>query len=166
MSYNAGNHPEAFCLMQYQCEDGKGPIEWIWNSRDGVTPFTVRSPDGDGLSQHIDWGCDVYAPHYVPSIGQRVFVDLTDARCRELTDARCRYMWARHTDYFPGRSWATVDEMIAEILPTELESVGKGAPDVVVCDERMQAEFVARRATLVMRPRRYGGQRQATRRNG
>ena len=38
-------HKEAFRLMQYQDEhDPNASIEWLWNSRDGVTPFVIDKP--------------------------------------------------------------------------------------------------------------------------
>lgn len=37
-------HPEAFCVMQYFDDDGN--VEFIWNSRDGVTPFVIISRQG------------------------------------------------------------------------------------------------------------------------
>jgi len=35
-------HVEAFCLMHYACDCGHHEV--IWNSRDGVTPFTAPCP--------------------------------------------------------------------------------------------------------------------------
>ena len=48
------NHKEAFCLMQYQCEKCGG-LEYLWNSRDGVTPFMLGCIKCDGMMQHINW---------------------------------------------------------------------------------------------------------------
>lgn len=39
----ARNHKEAYLLMNYRCECGHH--ELIWNSRDGVTPFTLSCPN-------------------------------------------------------------------------------------------------------------------------
>lgn len=65
---------EAFCLMRYASADGE-IVEWIWNSRDGVTPFTVRSRDGSAELTHIDWQHDIRNPYYRPRPGERVFVN-------------------------------------------------------------------------------------------
>lgn len=35
-------HKEAFCLMLYRGVES-GEEEWLWNSRDGVTPFIIWS---------------------------------------------------------------------------------------------------------------------------
>lgn len=58
-------HSEAFHLMQYQNER-TGEIEWVWNSRDGVTPFIIHSRDGKDSMQHIAWKQDIYAPDHNP----------------------------------------------------------------------------------------------------
>lgn len=64
MGLDQFQHSEAFCVMKYdysQRPNKFGPKEepkpsnpiWIWNSRDGVTPFV--SVDG---RTHADWGTD------------------------------------------------------------------------------------------------------------
>lgn len=65
---------EAFCLMLYR--DTAGNEEWIWNSRDGVTPFIVTSKGGLE-SQHVEWYRDRYAPNHKPKPGERIFVNQT-----------------------------------------------------------------------------------------
>lgn len=67
------NHPEAFCLMQYQDTVTK-EIEVLWNSRDGVTPFIIRSRRGNE-AHHINWQQARCVPDYVPQSGMRLFVD-------------------------------------------------------------------------------------------
>lgn len=73
------NHAEAFCLMKYV--DSAGNVEFIWNSRDGVTPFCVRSRQGLE-ARHVDWGADQRLPKHKPRSGDRIFRDMTmeDAR--------------------------------------------------------------------------------------
>ena len=70
------NHAEAFCLMCYQSDDGR-VIEYIWNSRDGVTPFIVLTKDGSKTMQHIDWHRDKCRPHHELQVGDRYFADST-----------------------------------------------------------------------------------------
>lgn len=72
---------EAFMLMKYQ-QKSSGHIEWLWNSRDGISPFTIpppaAAPEGEGLDHymsHADWGEDVIVPNFVPPVGMRVFID-------------------------------------------------------------------------------------------
>jgi hypothetical protein len=66
------HYPEAFKIMQYQCEKC-GEIELIWNGRDGVTPFTIQSKCCGYFASHINWFNDVYKPHHNPQSGERVF---------------------------------------------------------------------------------------------
>lgn len=92
------HHAEAYCLMKYVC-DGKteyrlggskdekleqiktprcGYEETIWNSRDGVTPFSISCPKcGGSLLHKGPWRADAFAPYHVPAAGSRIFTDLT-----------------------------------------------------------------------------------------
>lgn len=76
-------HFEAFCLMTYETADG-AIMERIWNSRDGVTPFCIRTVDGSEEMQHVRWREDTYAPNHRPEPGDRVFCDMTEPRARAL----------------------------------------------------------------------------------
>ena len=51
------NHGEAFCAMSYRCENGCKEV--LWNSRDGVTPFTLRCVECGGVMEHVNWRDDV-----------------------------------------------------------------------------------------------------------
>lgn len=77
-------HAEAYKLMNYRCEDC-GRHEVLWNSRDGVTPFSIDCPDcGDGMSMsHVDWNLDRFMPFLRLAKGQRYFTDMTRERARE-----------------------------------------------------------------------------------
>lgn len=132
------NHPEAFCLMAYQAEGApESPIEWIWNSRDGVTPFIVHSGDDDGVPlQHVEWERDIYAPRYAPSIGQRVFIDLTREAGERYLRARIDRQWESMSE-----RWATPAEAYEALIGGVIEAVDKRQPNVVVADERMQRAF-------------------------
>lgn len=76
-------HREAFHIMNYRCECGHH--EKLWNSRDGVTPFSIPCPVcGDGMGMaHVDWKHDVFAPIFFPPVGSRYFADMTIERARE-----------------------------------------------------------------------------------
>lgn len=84
-------YPEAFMLMQYETDDGK-TTEWIWNSRDGVSPFCVHTPDGQEM-MHVRWNEDRYAPNHVPKPGDRIFVTVTAERARELAISQVERFW-------------------------------------------------------------------------
>lgn len=75
--------PEAFKIMNYCCECGNH--EKLWNSRDGVTPFSIPcSVCGDGMGMvHVDWHKDIFAPIFTPPAGSRYFADMTIERARE-----------------------------------------------------------------------------------
>jgi len=66
---------EAYRLMKYvNPEDGF--IEWIWNSRDGISPFMTLDKRNGGMMQHVDWHEDMFIPNFVPAIGSRIFMNL------------------------------------------------------------------------------------------
>jgi hypothetical protein len=69
------SHKESFALMQYQ-NKRTGEIEVLWNSRDGVTPFGIRSRDGQDEMSHVNWREDKCMPDRKPEPGNRIFVNL------------------------------------------------------------------------------------------
>lgn len=107
------HHAEAFRLMKYRAPNGE--IELIWNSRDGVTPFIVRLRSGNE-AQHVDWRGDLLAPDYVPRLGERIFVDLTDGRAREIARSRVELFWD-HPQCPAREQWPSKDVAVAALLP-------------------------------------------------
>jgi len=77
------DHVEAFCIMRYLCEKCK-EREFIWNSRDGVTPMFIEcdsyilSRKCDGMMSHINFSEDECMPDHFPLPGMRVFVDFPE----------------------------------------------------------------------------------------
>jgi hypothetical protein len=108
------DHGEAFCLMKYRSDDNSEE-EILWNSRDGVTPFMITSRSGKKMS-HVDWGNDVYAPHWKPPIGMRIFVDATEDLVREKLLAYVEKIFTEHD----GGYWKTRKEAYAALLPSWL----------------------------------------------
>ena len=108
------NHMEAFCLMLYRCETCKA-IEVIWNSRDGVTPFTAGCRVCGGSMLHEAWQFDVCMPDYKPYSGQRVFVSITMDWARRYAEKMVQNM--EGTEY----------EIKADKIGETLEEVAKGA---------------------------------------
>lgn len=51
-------HPEAFCLMPYVCERCRAG-EWLYNTRDGVTPFMVGCIRCDRMMSHASFRHDI-----------------------------------------------------------------------------------------------------------
>ncbi len=107
-------HGEAFCLMKYRTDDGTEE-EILWNSRDGVTPFGITSRSGKPM-KHVDWGNDVYAPHWKPPIGQRVFVNATEDLVRDRLNEYVEKIFTEHA----GGYWKTRPEAYAALLPSWL----------------------------------------------
>lgn len=95
-------HGEAFRLMQYRSDDGT-ETEVIWNSRDGVTPFVITLRSGKQAS-HVNWNHDFYKPDFRPTIGDRIFIDLTHEIALHLAAERVEEYW-EHPDYPMKGRW-------------------------------------------------------------
>lgn len=131
---------EAYMLMKYTSKAGE--VEWIWNSRDGVSPFGLLSKDGKDPLSHADWHEDAFVPNFVPPVGMRIFVDLTMDKAlvsakRQVSQSwdRGNYQMKDHPHLGPmGRDGA------AAALAKEY--VGKGdQPTVEVVTEEIRAAF-------------------------
>jgi len=57
--------------MTYRSDDGS-ETEQIWNSRDGVTPFVIRSRSGKEMT-HVNWQHDKPIPNHRLKHGDRFF---------------------------------------------------------------------------------------------
>lgn len=95
---------DAFCLMRYKCKNGH--VEIVWNSRDGVTPFTIdcipcaaafaalgkttgrRAMYADTDALHVNWNEDIVAPGHALKPGQRYFRDGTLEKMQQPSSAR------------------------------------------------------------------------------
>jgi hypothetical protein len=123
-------HPEAFCLMRYQTKDGL-LTEVLWNSRDGVTPFGIRSTDGREML-HVDWHRDRFVPDYKPTPGQRIFVTLSKERATELARERVATWWDDR-EYPMSQRFDTQDEAITALADSYWN--GGHAPTIVTVRE-------------------------------
>lgn len=79
-------HKEAFCLMEYR-DDVTGESEYLWNSRDGVTPFGIQSRRGN-QSFHVNFQLDRRRVDFKPSKGMRIFVDARPDHAHIINSAR------------------------------------------------------------------------------
>lgn len=150
MSYQ---HGEAFCLMKYTNEQ-TGEVEWLWNSRDRVTPFTIaargRGPapitDKTAFLSHADWNEDVRIPNFVPPVGMRIFVDMT----RERAEEHARRFFGKHgeamMEQYPHLREMGEAKLIAAKIDECMGPEGKGAPDIVEVTPELQAVFQERAA--------------------
>jgi len=127
-------HGEAFQLMQYRADDGS-ETEWIWNSRDGVTPFIVTLRSGKSAT-HVDWRNDRYAPDHKPQPGDRIFVDLTPERARESAQRNAERFWD-DPRYPAKRSFASKADLVDALVKDYLTP---GAPDLVEIPEMYTIE--------------------------
>lgn len=141
---------EAFMLMRY--EGAGGRREWLWNSRDGITPFCIASADRGAELHHGNWHLDRYEPFYVPAVGSRVFVDLTEDTARPLAQDYVERHWDRgqcqmqgHPDFAAAGKEGTVEIFVRKWVA----DWGGHSPHVAVVTEVMHAQFQARREAAI-----------------
>lgn len=124
------NHKEAYCLMKYASKDGQ-IVEWLWNSRDGVTPFIIRAADGVTELRHTDFHLDRYLPGYQPLPGERIFVDSTAELMRPRVVAFVEQHWDNPAAELPERF--TSHEQAISVLLSHWHQ--PGAPMVITARE-------------------------------
>lgn len=129
------NYGEAFHLMQYK-DDVTGEIEWVWNSRDGVTPFSMTSPAGNPAA-HAHWESDKFAPNHTPAVGDRIWADMSKEGFQKLLEEKVERYW-KHPDYPMSTMFETKEEALEQMMKTEWE---KGMPYLVVVTEEMHIQF-------------------------
>ena len=96
-SFDGYRHREAFAIMKYAAEDGS-EVEWIWNSRDGVTPSYVSNRAGDKILKHVDWHLDRCIFDYRPMPCERIFVDLSPQKARQKAECFIKDLWDSNDD--------------------------------------------------------------------
>jgi hypothetical protein len=89
MQMNFHNHAEAFMLMRYESDDSR-VVEYLWNSRDGVTPFCIVAKDGKTELRHTQWKRDEYRPSHRPMPGDRIFAAITPQSAAKYAAARMK----------------------------------------------------------------------------
>lgn len=99
--------------MLYRSDDGTEE-EWLWNSRDGVTPFVISLRSGKTAS-HVEWHRDWRDTDYVPKPGDRIFIDLTPEKAIEYAK--------RNRKKYPKLFRPSVRDLIKEYMKD-------GAPDI------------------------------------
>lgn len=127
-------HVEAFCLMRYRDESGND--EWIWNSRDAVTPFFIRHRNGNE-AKHVDWLRDKFDPWHTPMVGDRIIVNLTMERAREHRRKYVVRWWddAVHGEPMSAR-YESPEAAVETLARADYESFGAGTtPDLIEVTE-------------------------------
>jgi hypothetical protein len=118
-------HAEAFCLMKYATDDGS-EVEWLWNSRDGVTPFIIRSRTGNEM-HHVDFALDRCLPNYQPLATERMFIDLTTERAEAFARRRIERYWT-DPEYPMSQTFESEEQALSELVKGMLRP---GAPDII-----------------------------------
>lgn len=118
---------DAYMHMPYRCRDC-GAVEWIWNSRDGVTPFLVDCRECGGVAAHTMREVDGYERHHKARAGERIFVDATAED--SLRAAEVAFQRAKGTPYeIPEDAHAAWVQRTAAEIPT-------GSPKLVLVTNR------------------------------
>jgi hypothetical protein len=124
-------HAEAFMLMKYQAEDGE--VEYLWNSRDGITPFCIPSKDGKKEMRHVDWHLDQYIPMYQPKKGSRIFVNLTPEKARQYAKEKVEHWW-NHPEFPVSKMYSSKEEAIERCALDMVSEYENGSPDIQVVE--------------------------------
>lgn len=112
---------EAFCLLEYRTMDGS-QIEHVWNSRDGIAPYTIKSRLGTDLFR-IRRDQDIYTPNYRPQPGQRIIVDYTREAAERDAWRLARKQWPEASRHY---------RTIAELVLVHMQDWMPGAPLLVI----------------------------------
>ena len=114
-------HAEAFCLMWYACNEC-GHRERFWNSRDGVTPFSMLCPScGLPSLRHVDWKLDERNRYYRPHPGQRLWINLTKEKAESIALRRVAQF-----DPSAVNNLELIERVASDLF------AGGGAPDLAV----------------------------------
>lgn len=77
-------YKEAYCLMRYTCTNCDSK-EFVWNSRDGVAPFSIRCGCCEKLMYHSDESLNVPYKDYIPTDNMRVLYGDSNERVKVIT---------------------------------------------------------------------------------
>lgn len=134
----AYEHPEAFCLMEYQCKKCGG-LEILWNSRDGVTPFVINCLICKDRMEHTNFANDVRAPKFDRELltssryaNMRIFVGLTKEKAREYAQHRLQYV-REHDPSLPEENSVAYQAVLSRVAQ-DLYHDGEGV-DVITAGE-------------------------------
>ena len=109
--------------MRYESEDSR-VVEFLWNSRDGVTPFIITAKDGKTELRHVRWQSDECRPSHLLQPGDRYFADLTREAAQAYAAERMRM--AEGTKYeLQGEECTRMEALIAE------EMLKQETPDIL-----------------------------------
>ena len=101
---------------------------------------------------HGNWHLDRYEPHYVPPVGSRVFVDLTEEVARPRATEYVERYWndpAMPMSEYPFFAEIGKDAAVEHFVREWVASGGGHSPHVAVVTEAMHAMFAARAESIV-----------------
>lgn len=131
-------HLEAFCLMRYQCDKCQ-KVENIYNSRDGVSPFSVDSIccEGSG-SKHVKWDRDLrLSPpdvrRFRKSLPSRVFIDFRFSTAFEYVQKLIEEEWD-HAEHPISKMYDTKYEALVGFLGDWKDVIGR-EPETISWEE-------------------------------
>lgn len=124
--------PEAYCLMKYASSDG-GVVEWLWNSRDGVTPFCILAKDGKTELRHIDWDMDKFAPNHTLMPGDRYFGPITREAAKRYALERIESVDSTPYEVSGARRIELYKQLVKDMLEDE-------TPDILVFEGKSENE--------------------------
>lgn len=126
-------HKEAFCKMKYVCE-ACGAVEYLWNSRDGVTPFMISCDQQgcDGHMQHKNFSQDrvMFSPDNEIN---RIFVDMTVEEAKRLAEEGFEKRGRRMMEDWPHLKKLGKEKMIESAFE-DFYRDGE-APNIIYVDE-------------------------------
>ncbi len=125
---------EAFCLMLYACEEC-GHREILWNSRDGVTPFTIGCTacemDLKGTMSHINFAQDYRTgPKYRPWSAMRIFVNISKEQHKVYKTAFVNQWWGDPKSMIQ-QTYGTKEKAVEELC----KDFKEGEPDVCLASQ-------------------------------
>jgi hypothetical protein len=127
---------DAFMLMKYASKDGH-IVEYLWNSRDGVTPFGLTAKDEKTELLHVDWQNDIYCRNFEPPIDMRIFVRMTRERALEHAKRNVEKWWTDNNGFrerFPDKA-----EAIEHFAESYESDYGGDSPDIITVTQEWLA---------------------------
>ncbi len=120
-----------------------GASEWVWNAREGEAPPSILLRNGERGERRDRLRAQV-APdrHYIPEVGERIFIDLHPERAAEIATRKVDQFWGDRQ--FPlSQVYRSKRDAIEELF-TRFYGDGH-QPDLVVVDELLRERFLGAR---------------------
>lgn len=114
---------EAYCIMEYHCEKCH-TSEFLWNSRDGVTPFIINCVHCEkGEMRHINWQGDKREVWHIPKKGERIFITMPNEVNDLYVRKRIEMYW--ENEQYPMREMFANKEEAFKKLSGDMQKEGE-----------------------------------------